>query len=398
MTPISRRLMLAATTAATAATGLKPRPARAADKVRIGFITTLSTPGGYLGADERDGFQLALNEGGGALGGIPAAIVVQDDAAKPASGRQIADAMLSDGIRLFSGVNFSNVLEAVVPAVMEADGFYVSLNPGPSTFAGARCNRNYFVASYQNDTFHEASGLAANVLGYKDVTILAPNYQAGRDAATGFKRAFKGKIAEEIFVRIDQTDFSVELARLRQTTADGLFVFLAGGAGINFVKQYAASGLRGKVGLILAPFVVDAQALAATGNAAEGVYSAASWSTELDVPRSREFVASFRKAYGRIPTVYAAHAYDTAYLIGSALQAVDGDFRGKPDAFRAALFAARFPTVRTRFSFASNHSPILDFFLLQVGRNDAGELVLLVRQQLASDWHDSYADACKMAG
>ena len=170
-------------TAATALSGvLLAAPADAADPLRIGFITTLSTPAGYIGEDERDGFKLAITQEDGKLGGVPVELVVEDDALKPANAKQIAERMTGDGIRLFTGVNFSNVLSAVAPTVLKTGAFYVSLNPGPSVFAGGGCNPNYFVASYQNDNFHEAGGLAANELGYKKVVILAPNYQAGRDA------------------------------------------------------------------------------------------------------------------------------------------------------------------------------------------------------------------------
>jgi len=177
--------------------------------VRIGFITTLSTPAGYIGEDLRDGFQLAVKQGGGKLGGVPVELVVEDDGLKPANAKQAADRMVQSGIRLYTGVNFSNVLAAVVPSVTKAGYTYISANPGPSVFAGEKCDPNYFVASYQNDAFHTAGGVAANELGFKRVAILAPNYQAGRDALTGFKRTFKGEVAAEIYTKLDQSDFSV---------------------------------------------------------------------------------------------------------------------------------------------------------------------------------------------
>ena len=181
--------------------GLMATAAAAAEPVKIGFIATLSTPAGYIGEDERDAFNLAIKQGGGKLGGVPVQLVVEDDGLKPANAKQAADRMLQSGIKLYTGVNFSNVLAAVVPSVVKGGGFYVSLNPGPSNFAGEKCDPNYFVASYQNDAFHTAGGVAANELGYKKVVLLAPNYQAGRDAIEGFKREPHPKIE----VRADHT-------------------------------------------------------------------------------------------------------------------------------------------------------------------------------------------------
>ena len=171
----------------------------AQDSVKIGFITTLSGPGGYIGADARDGFQLAVEMEGGKLGGVPVQVVVEDDGLKPGTGKQIADKFLkTDKIKLFSGIIFSNISGAVVPDILDAGGIYVSPNAGPSNFAGADCNKNYYVVSWQNDTLHESAGQNATNLGYKKAFVLAPNYQAGKDAITGFKRFFKGEIVGEV--------------------------------------------------------------------------------------------------------------------------------------------------------------------------------------------------------
>jgi hypothetical protein len=151
----------------------------AAAQVKIGFITTLSTPAGYLGEDARDGFLLAVEEERGRLGGVAVQVVVEDDKLQPAAGKQIAEKFLqSDKIKLFSGLIFSNVAAAVVPDLLAANAIFVSPNAAPSNFAGKGCHKNYFVASWQNDSLHAASGALAQNLGYKRMVLLAPNYQA----------------------------------------------------------------------------------------------------------------------------------------------------------------------------------------------------------------------------
>lgn len=147
--------------------------ALAADPVKIGMITTLSGPAGYLGQDVRDGFELAVSMGGGALGDVPVKVLVEDDALKPGSGRQIADRFLNDeGIKLFTGIVFSNVAGATVPEILDADGIFVSPNAGPSEFAGKGCHPNYFVVSYLTDTMQGSAGENATDLGYKRAFVL----------------------------------------------------------------------------------------------------------------------------------------------------------------------------------------------------------------------------------
>lgn len=363
--------------------------------LRIGFITTLSTPAGYIGEDQRDAFKLAIEQGGGKLGGVPVEMVLEDDGLKPPTGKQSAEKMLQDGVQLFTGINFSNVLMAAAPSILKQDAFYVSLNAGPSQFAGMRCDENYFVASFENTSLHAAAGRAATELGFKNVALLAPSYQAGRDALEGFKRLYEGEVAVEIYTKLDQSDFSVELARLRDIAPDAIYQFHPGGAGINFAKQFANSGLGDSIPMFLPVFSMDLRMIQATGDAAEGVYSTALWSPLLDEPESKQFVEAFKQAYGRVPTHYGALAYDTARLIASALQAVDGDL-SRADEFRAALEKADFKSVRGNFAFDSNHHPIQDYYLTKIERDAQGNLMPVVVSKVLSNAKDAFAAECQM--
>ena len=51
--------------------------AHGADKVKVGFLSTLSGPGAGLGVDIQDGFKLALKSTGGMLGGLPAEMITR---------------------------------------------------------------------------------------------------------------------------------------------------------------------------------------------------------------------------------------------------------------------------------------------------------------------------------
>jgi branched-chain amino acid transport system substrate-binding protein len=303
--------------------------------------------------------------------------------------------MIQSGVKLYTGIIFSNVLAAIQPAVMESGGFYVSTNAGPSTFAGEKCNAHYFVASYQNDAFHEAAGLSANELGYKKMVLLAPNYQAGRDALEGFKRTYKGEVVEEIYTNLNQTDFSVELARVRSQTPDAIYQFHPGGTGINFAKQYASAGLRDTVPMLIPAFSMDSQGIKATGEAADGVYASALWTPEFDSEASRDFVKRFQDKYGRTPTLYAEQAYDAANLIGSALDAVNGDL-SKTEEFRQAMLKADFEPVRDKFTFGPNQHPVQNYYLTKYAKNDKGEIVQTIVKRVAENYGDAYAKDCKL--
>ena len=379
------------------ALGLTAAMAHAADKpLDIGLITTLSTPAGYIGEDERDGFLLAVKQEGGKLGGVPVNVIVEDDGLKPGSGKQIAEKMVQDGVRLFTGINFSNVLVAVVPTVMKSGGFYVSLNAGPSNFAGKGCEKNYFSVAFQNDSYSDSAAIAANNMGIKKMVIMAPAYQAGRDALSGFKRVYKGEIVAEIYTKLDQSDFSVELARIRSLEPEAVSTFMPGGAGINFAKQWANSGLGEKTKMVATLYSMDDRMLKATGDAGKGFLLTTQWAANLDIPANKQFVEAFEKEYGRRPTNYAATSYDTARLMATALKAVGGDVTGKADLFRETMRKAEFESVRGNFKFAANHHPIQEWFMMRVEPNEKGELDYKYVDSIVKDHVDPYVAECKM--
>src|SRR3954447_14101222 len=190
--------------------------AHAADRIKVGFISTLSGPSAALGTDIRDGFQLAVKLAGGKLGGLPAEVLIGDDQFKPEVGRQLAEKQVKlDRVNFLTGFVFSNIMLASVPVAFEAKTIYVSPNAAPSPLAGKQCNPYFFVASWPNDAYHEAAGQHATNRGYKSVYLMAPNYQAGKDSLAGFKRFFKGNIANEVYTQLGQLDYSAELAQVR---------------------------------------------------------------------------------------------------------------------------------------------------------------------------------------
>ncbi len=366
-----------------------------ADPVKIGMITTLSGPGGYIGEQIRDAMQLAIDAEGGKLGGVEVQLVVEDDGLKPGNGLQIAEKFMGDeGIKLLTGIIFSNVAGATVPEVVDNDAIYISPNAGPSNLAGAECSPNYFVVSWQNDSLHEATGAAAKALGYKKAVALAPNYQAGKDAIAGFKREFGGEVTE-IYTQLEQTDFAPEMAQIRAAAPEVVFQFHPGGMGIAFLKQYAQAGLSKDIPMVLSEPSIDGVILDAVGEAAVGLKGTTHWNPDFDNEASKAFVAAWKGKYGDRPlTYYAQQSYDTALLIASALKKTGGI--DDLDAFRAALKEADFASTRGDFSFGPNQHPVQDWFMVDIVAGANGKPEAVTKDKLRDDVGDVYAADCKM--
>ncbi|MBS0124028.1 ABC transporter substrate-binding protein [Thetidibacter halocola] len=356
-------------------------------EVKVGMITTLSGGGAGLGIDVRDGFMLAVKQSGR----DDIDVVIEDDQQKPDIAVQLADKMIqSEKVDVLTGIIWSNLAMAVVPAAVAQGKFYLSPNAGPSALAGAGCHPNYFNVAWQNDNLHEAAGAYANTAGHKNTFILAPNYPAGQDALTGFKRFFKGDLAGEIYTQLGQTDYAAEIAQIRASGADSVFFFLPGGMGISFLKQYADSG----VGLpVVGPaFSFDQGILQAVGDAALGVVNTSQWSKDIDNPTNKAFVETFQAEYGRLPSLYASQGFDTANLLISAL---DKAAPSDADAFRAALEAADFSSTRGAFRFGPNHHPIQTIYAREVIKEGDVFTNKIIGVAL-EDHADAYAAECKM--
>ena len=356
-------------------------------ETKIGMITTLSGGGAGLGIDVRDGFMLAI----GQSGRDDIEVVIEDDQQKPDIAVQLADKMVqSERVDILTGIIWSNLAMAVIPSVTAQGKFYLSPNAGPSALAGQGCHQNYFNVAWQNDNLHEAAGAYATSASYSNTFILAPNYPAGQDALTGFKRMFKGELAGEVYTQLGQTDYAAEIAQIRASGADSVFFFLPGGMGISFLKQYADSGVD--LPVVGPAFSFDQGILQAVGDAALGVVNTSQWNKDIDNPTNAAFVESFQAEYGRLPSLYASQGFDTANLILSALEKAEVS---DADAFREALRAADFDSTRGDFKFGPNHHPIQTIYAREVIKE--GDVFTNKIIGVALENHsDVYAADCKM--
>jgi branched-chain amino acid transport system substrate-binding protein len=371
-------------------------PAHAADKVKIGFIGTLSGPNASVGVDIRDAFQLAIKLNGGKLGGLPAELLIGDDGLKPEQAKSLAERYIrQERVDFVTGTVFSNVVLAIAPEILASKTFYIAPNAGPAPYSGAQCNPFFFVSSWPSEAYSEAAGQYITSKGIKNVLFLAPNYQGGKDAATGFKRYFKGKLVDEMYTKLGQLDYAAELSQIRAAKPEALYVFLPGGMGINFIKQFVAAGMSKDIQLVVPLWGSDQDIIRAVGDPILGLFSVGHWSIDFDNAVNRKFVAEFEKAYNRLPTGYAASGYDTALLMDAAIRKVKGKIEDK-EALRAALRAADFKSVRGEFRFGPNQFPVQNYYLQLVGRGNDGRLVHKTIGTVLQNRADAYVQDCKM--
>ncbi len=387
--------------AATLALGVSTSAAIAAE-VKIGFVTTLTTPAAVIGRDMVDAAKLAVKHMNGKMAGLDVKLIVEDDGFRPDVGRQKTVKLVKqDKVDFLTGYIWSHVLLASRKPALDAGKFLISANAGPSPLAGKLCHENFFSASWQNDQVPMAMGEVLNQLGVKTLYIIAPNYAAGKNIVAGVTRTFKGKVLGKDFTRWGkdaQLDFSAELAKAKASGAEALFAFYPGKAGGAFIKQYAQAGLE-KAMKLFTVFTVDAISLPKFQKAGLkvvlGSRSTHFWSPDLDNPANRKFVADFRKEYGRYPSFYAAQAYDAINLIRAGVEGAKGDLKNA-DAIRAAMKKADFGSVRGRFTYGNNHFPIQNFYLREVVEDPEDNWTSRIVKTVYRNHQDPYAKECPL--
>lgn len=366
-----------------------------AQGVKVGLALDLSGPFAALGADSKTGFAVAIKQLGGKLGGVQVTYVEADTGGNPDTARQAVDRMVQrDKIDLFTGPIGSQVALAVGPVLFAAKVPYMSNNTGPSAYSGAQCNAYFFGTSYQNDAYHESAGKFASDKGFKKTIVIAPNYPGGKDAANGFKRAYKGTVADEIFTKLGQIDYAPELAQIRAAKADSLYYFLPGAMGIAFVKQFVAAGLSKDVTLVSTAFAADEDMIGGVGEPMLGIFNTSHWAHDLDNDANRRFVTDYRAQNGgRNPSLYAAQAYDVLMAMDAAVRDVGGKVGDKPAVLKA-IKAAKYKSIRGDYKYGANNFPIQNYYLRVISKDSTGRITNKLIGTVMTNYVDTGAPLC----
>lgn len=375
-------------------------PTADAAKIKIGFVTTLTTGAAVIGKDMQKAVNLAVEHIGGKMGDLDVEVIFADDEFNPQKGKQKTEKLIKrDKVDIMAGYIWSHVLLASKNTVLNAGKILISSNAGPSTMAGKLCHKNFFNISWQNDQTPMALGELLNQKGVKTLYIISPNYRAGKDMAAGVERTFKGKVVgKDMTAWPAQKDWSAEFTKVKAANPDGVFAFYPGGHGPAFIKQYEQAGLAGKIPLY-SVYTLDSLSLPrlqkANMKGALGTFMTQFWVPDLDNAQNKRFVSAFKKKYGTYPSFYAAQSYDTIFYIKSAVEAVGGDLTNI-DGMRKALEKADFPSVRGKFRMGNNHFPIQNFYSREVVVDKDGKWTTSVRDVVLRDHQDPYAKLCKM--
>jgi branched-chain amino acid transport system substrate-binding protein len=355
--------------------------ATAEGPIKIGLLVPQSGVYKSLGDDMKAGFEVYLEEHDNMLGGLEVEVILADEGETADSGKAAADKLVKqDEVAVVTGVVSSAVMNGVADLFETSKIPLVGSNASPTTLTDATY---IWRTSYVNDEPGEALGayVAENVDG--GVYFLAADYQAGKDEVQGFKKTFEpagGEIVDEVYTPFPgTTNFQPFLANAQSSGAEALFSFYAGGAAVEFVKQYDQFGLKGEIDHYSAGFLTEGGVLQGQGDSAEGTFTAMNYNYDLDNELNTSFVEAYKAKTERNPTTYAMASYDAAKVLDMAIEAAGG---ADPEAINTAIGElTEVESPRGTWSWSDIGTPVQMWYLREVQEVD-GELTNVVVQEL----------------
>lgn len=373
---MSRRLMVTSLLAAatlslvTACGGSALSDSGDADakSVTVGLLVPKSGVYAPLGTDMENGFRLYLKEHGNKLGGKNINVKLVDEGAGPATGVPAAQSLAQDAaVSVVVGVVNSAVALGAKDAFKEAKKPLIVANAGADSITGDDASDYVWRTSFSNS---EASGAigehVAKQVNGGAVFLIGPDYAAGKQFLGGFEKTFTaagGKVAGQQMTPFGKTtNYQPYMSAIRKSGAKAVFAFYSGSEAVAFVKQFKEFGLAGNVPLYGPGFLTEGSMLKAQGEAAIGIQTSLHYSSELDNPQNKTFVAAYTTAYGIAPSVFAVQAYDAGAVLDKALtKGTSGD-----QIVAGLKGVGKVDSPRGTWSFSDKHGPVQTYYLRTV--------------------------------
>ena len=392
MDKVTRRKFLGGAMVAAAGPAVGPwvlRSGAQSGPIKIGVVLPYTGVYAVLGESITQAMELVFARENWTVAGRKIEMIKEDDEMQPPVGVRKTEKLIdSDKVDILTGPVHSGILMGMRDKVHNSKTILIVSNAGADAISRQRCSKWIFRTSFSNwQPCQPMGGWVANKVT-KDVFLTAPNYQAGKDMMNAFKETFLpagGKVVDEDYPKLGETDYAPYLTKIRQSGAKAVFAFFSGTDAVNFVKQFDQFGLKQSIKLTGAGFLTEPDVLPAQGKSALGVITGHFYTPVLDNPTNQRFVKEFREKFGgKMPDGFACQGYDTAEVIVRALKAVNGNTQDKVKLVDV-IEKIEFDSPRGRFRFdPKTHNVIQPFIYVREVKEVAGGLNNVPIDQVAN--------------
>ena len=375
MPVLTRRQLHLGLATAIASTAL-PRLGYAAAKpgLKLGMVVPLSGPSARFGGFATHGAELAvkqINAAGGVNGG-PITLARGDSQGTPVESVSAARRMLSeDGFQAILGDIASSATIALQP-VME-DAKVVLLNAASSnpdiTYKAGVGGYKWTFRSYPTDELRSKIVVqyGAQKRGFTRYAALSVDSDYGRGAIAFSKKyltEFKSELLSEDYYKDDETDFRPVLSRIRSLNVQAILMYGLPDATRLIGRQMLEIGLAGKLALMGSAEFTYPDTIKMAPKAFEGAVEVQAWAPDVASPRSLQFVADYKTAYGTEgPNVHSYTHWEAVHLLAKAAEAAKGPSN---EDLRAALAGINYDGATGPIRFDTHNQAELPMFIYQV--------------------------------
>lgn len=299
-------LLVAALPLAAQAQGKEP--------VKVGLVSSKSGVFAEQGEEVIRAVKFAVEEANarGGVDGRKVELAEGDDEGTPDAGRRVAEKLARDGHNLLIGAIPSSISLAIAQNLERWDAAYFVQASKSDKLTGDSCKPRSIRTNHSDAMDIAMINEWAKSIKGNSFATLAADYVWGRDSAESFRKAVESqgkKVALSLYVPMGTKDFAPYIAQLKDAKVDAIWVAEIGRDQIAFLKQAQEFKLIPATPIIghamISNFVINA-----TGKILDGVPGNLGYSPELDTPRNKEFVKSFKARFNRLPTDVEGQAYN----------------------------------------------------------------------------------------
>ena len=349
--------MRAAVTAAGIGLGIAGTAAQA-QTIKIGVNQPLTGAVAASGNFVTNGAKIAADEinAKGGIRGTKIELVIEDNKSNPTEAVAVAEKLIvRDKVPVMMGAWSSTYTLAVMPKLME---YKVPMLVETSSSDKITTSGNPYVFRISPTSGMEANAFAGRVgpLNIRKADFLVVNNDWGKGAADVFGKMLKDKgVAIGAVETMDASaqDLNAQLAKIKSSDADTLFITTAVEQLTLVLKQVQALGLKRQI-ITTGGSQSPDQLIEQAGAAANGSYHLLffpPWFPDAspNPNLAKSFVAEWRKrGYNFAGLTEGFRGYDGIYTIAAAITKAG---KAEPEAIRAALWSTELTGVNGKIAF-----------------------------------------------
>jgi branched-chain amino acid transport system substrate-binding protein len=346
-------------------------PAIAQNKpIRIGLLTVKTGPLAQGGLQMEQGTALFFKDRGNKMAGRPMELVTADTGGNPAGAKTKAQELIErDQVDMIFGPLAAFELLAISDYVAAHKTPLLSLAAAEDMTQ--RKPNPYFVRASGTSAqpMHPLADYARKELKYNTAITIVEDFAFGYEQMGGFQRVFEdegGHVVKKLWPPLVTPDYTPYLAQL--TGVDVIVQGFAGSDPLRFLKQYRDAGL--KLPLLAGGTGADDALMKSFGDEAVGMISGSNYTSDLDTPSNKQFVAGMVRDTGAIPGLYAAGMYINGMVAEAAVHALDGKTDDKEALIQALRAVSLQDSPRGPFHFDHFGNAVGDVFIRRVVKQD----------------------------